>query len=153
MSIEDSPVVLDVGATVHLARGDGYGAELDRRFALLARRVAPLISAVSVGEVLRVARRQRQITRAEQVTDEAVQQLLSNLNVVPAEGAVALEFARLSAALDDAGNRLHNSAKVWVAATAAATRGVVVTDDVDFRAFGEEVRCEIVDAMPFLEAE
>ena len=148
MSADDSPIVLDAGAAVHLARGDAFGVALDEEFSLRRRRIAPIISSVTLGEILRIARRQRHVTANDDVSDDQVTALLANLNVVSPNGLVAAEYARLSAALDDRGDRT-DSVVVWVAATASAARGSVITHRRAFEVFKDEVTCHIVDRSPF----
>ncbi len=149
MSAAAGLIVLDTEVCGHLCRGDAYGAALEERFELKARRVAPMISAVTVGEVLRRARRLAPLTRWDVVQMDTLNAMLRNLNVVPLAGPVALEFARLSARLDDSG-QATDSARVWVAATASAMNATVLSHHSDFTVFKDEVRCEIVDRIPIL---
>lgn len=125
----DRPVLLDTGALVVLARGRAAGARLDERLGLRSRVDVPLLSAVSVGEVLALARK-REWAAAK---TERLQEILKNLVIIGIDRSPIWDaYARFSADLEQAGRRMGQQNDLWIAATAAASGAVLITLDKDF---------------------
>src|SRR5262245_32927932 len=74
--MSDGLLLLDTNIVLHVARGKATGEALDKAFGLRARAERPLISIITVGELLAFARRRNwgeaKITRLQQLTEEFV---------------------------------------------------------------------------------
>jgi tRNA(fMet)-specific endonuclease VapC len=126
-----TPLLLDTNILIHLARGGVAAQRLEAEYALGSRRLTPIISVVTVGELLSFARRNGWggAKRA------ALEQLVAHLVVVDiSRDPVLRAYAEFDAALTEAGTRMGQQNDLWIAATAAATGAVVLTTDQDFDA-------------------
>ena len=127
-------LVLDTNIVVHLTRGNEFGRSLDQAYGLRARSERPLISRVTVGELLSLADQFRwgQPKRARLM--ELVREL-----VVVEIGAEAITdaWARFHTFLRTRG-RVVSDNDLWIAATASAAGAVLLTTDKDCGALVDE---------------
>lgn len=142
MKIED-PIILDAIAAIHLARADRYGQELDARFLLRKRPYAPIISIVTAGEMMRIARRRIPFEEFERTAADLVSSLISELNVVPITGGVLRAYGKLMAEFDDDQTPLRSEFG-WVAATAKVHDGTVISHSPDYARLGTRVRHVVI---------
>jgi tRNA(fMet)-specific endonuclease VapC len=126
---EHASILLDTGIVIVLARGREAGHSLDRRYALSARREVPLISVVTVGELLLFAR----TNGWGEEKERRLRHLLENLVIVDVHNDAVLDaYAELGAFARSVGRRMGQQNDVWIAATARATGSVLLTLDSDF---------------------
>lgn len=120
--------LLDTNILVHYVRGSAVYRRVEATYALTAPPVRPLISIVSVGELLSLARRWNWGAGKRQI----VQELL--VRVSP----VSLGFSGVTnayAEIDDHSRRngiAMSKNDVWIAATAHVTGAHLLTTDRDF---------------------
>jgi tRNA(fMet)-specific endonuclease VapC len=140
---ESERILVDTGPIIHICRADHAAVQIDRRYNLRARRKTPLISAVSVGESLAMAKR----NAWGPAKVAALRALLAQLVVVGIDQPSVLEtYARLDVHLTGMGRRMGQQNDLWIAATAAATGAVLLTTDRDFDPLHPaELRREWVD--------
>jgi predicted nucleic acid-binding protein len=146
---DNDPVVLDSLAFIHLARGDKYGEELDRRFKLRERTVAPTMSVASIGEVMRIVGRITSLHKFEEAPLDEVRRLLGEMNIAEISSGIAKAYGKIRAFCDD-GNTTFASELAWVAATAKVHGAAVITHHSDFKKVESLVQCHVVDRMKFL---
>lgn len=120
-------VLLDTNVLLHIARGKAAGEWIVRRYGLRTRTEKPLVSAVSVGEIWRMAYRRgwgdaRLASLAE---------LVSEMLIIGLEPDVVTNYGRFGAHLDRSGKPIPQN-DIWIAATAASKRAVLITMDSDF---------------------
>jgi predicted nucleic acid-binding protein len=139
---EREPLLLDTGIVVLLCRGGEMGQRLDARYALSGRREVPLLSVISVGELLAFARNASWGGRKE----ARLHEILANLVIVDIQREPVLNaYADLSAHLKAAGRPIGQN-DLWIAACARATGAVLLTIDTDFDVLHPEwLRRERVD--------
>jgi tRNA(fMet)-specific endonuclease VapC len=124
-----TPVVLDTSIVIHLARGGVAAERLESRFGFHSRSLAPVISAVTVGELFAFAERNEWGGRKR----ESLEQLISNLIVLDIRRpGVLRSYAALDTHLKRSGTPMGQQNDIWIAATAAASGAVLVTADRDF---------------------
>jgi len=123
-----APLLLDTAIIVLLSRGGEMAERLDSRFGLSTRREVPMVSVVSVGELLAFARNASWGARKE----ARLHEILANLVVVDINREPVLNaYADLSAHLKSAGRPIGQN-DLWIAACARATGAVLLTTDTDF---------------------
>lgn len=144
---ESVTYVLDALAAVHIVRGDAYGQELVNYFDLAERTTRPIISAATVGECLRIARRTSPVDSWERVDQPALQAYFSELDVMPLSALVQRSYAKIMALQDDKG-ALLSGPQGWVAAAAHAVGGTIITHSSDF-AKCSLVTAEAIDRVPY----
>lgn len=121
-------LLLDTDVLLHLVRGKEDGQRLDATYSLRSRDARPLISIVSVGELLTFARRK---TWGEAKLARLTE-LLSELVIVPIrDHAIADQYAQITAFCEGNGRTLSDNDR-WIAATTAITNAVLLTTDRDF---------------------
>jgi tRNA(fMet)-specific endonuclease VapC len=124
-----TPVLLDTGIVIHLARGGVAAERLESRFGFRSRSLPPMISAITVGELFAFAERNEWGARKR----ESLEQLVSNLVVLDIrKPGVLRRYAALDTHLKRSGTPMGQQNDVWIAATAAVTGAVLVTTDRDF---------------------
>lgn len=143
----DRLILLDTNILLHLIRGRAAGRWIDERYRLRDRPEKPLVPVVSVGELFRIAhRREWGPDRLSALND-----LVSELLVIALEPEVVRGYARMGAYLDGAGTPIPQN-DIWIAATAASKRAVLLTTDTHFdRLHATHAEREFVDPgeLPF----
>jgi predicted nucleic acid-binding protein len=136
------PLLLDTGVVVLLCRGGDMGQRLDARYGISSRREVPLLSVISVGELLAFARNASWGGRKE----ARLHEVLANLVIVDIQREPVLNaYADLSAHLKVAGRPIGQN-DLWIAACARATGAVLLTLDTDFDVLHPDwIRREWVD--------
>jgi len=138
-----TPLVLDTSIVLLLCRGQAAAEHLDVRYALARRTPRPVISVVTVGEMLAFSRSLRWGQRKH----DALRALLDRLLVTQIGISSILDaYADLATALQAAGRVMGQQNDLWIAATARALGATVLSTDKDFTpldAFG--VASEWVD--------
>lgn len=128
MSPASELLLLDTSVVVHLARADATGTAMDDAYAIRARADRPLISIVSVGELLSMAHKKAWGERKR----ERLRELIKELVVVDLQRQPILDrYAEIDAYLTKKGFTLSNN-DTWIAATAAAAGALLLTNDKDF---------------------
>jgi predicted nucleic acid-binding protein len=121
-------VVLDTTVLVHLARNDATGKTIEQEYELAARPERPLISTITEGEVLGLARYWRwgkdKMDRLREIMSELVR-------VNPSHTAILDAYATFYAEGRSKGLSCGEN-DLWIAATAKATDAVLITCDLDF---------------------
>lgn len=120
-------IVLDTNVLVHLARGRAAGQWFDRAYNLRARAERPLVCAVSIGEVFRIANRGP--TPWGPRKRDQLAEFLANLVRLPLTPPVLDRYGVLGAYLDGNGRPIPQN-DLWIAA--AVANAVVLTTDTDF---------------------
>ena len=128
MSGRSELLLLDTNIVIHLIRDNEVGRRVDATFQIRHRPDRPLISIVTVGECLSLARQFK--WGPQKVT--ALEALLREVVVVPIDSRPVLDrFAEFHSWTKSIGRTIgHND--LWIAATAAATDAHLVTTDADF---------------------
>jgi tRNA(fMet)-specific endonuclease VapC len=121
-------LLLDTSVVLHLVRGKEIGMRMDRDYNLRGRTDRPLISVITVAEARAFALRLGWGPK----NADALESLLRQLVVVDINHAPILRlYAEIHAFLEKNGRAVGDNDK-WIAATAAATGAVLVTNDKDF---------------------
>jgi len=120
-------VLLDTTVVVDLFRGNAAGQQIDADYQLKTRKLRPLISVVTVGEVRALARRLNWGKNKINVLD----QLLAQLVEVDLSNAVVDRYALIDAHVTSNGTPIGEN-DTWIAATAATAGAVLLTSDKDF---------------------
>jgi predicted nucleic acid-binding protein len=130
LTTASGPILLDTSVVVHLARGNPTGQAMDRYFGLRERKERPLLSIVSVGELLSFARQRNW----GETKVGRLRELVAELVVLDLQREPVLErYADIDAYCKTNGLSVGNN-DVWIAATAAAAGAILVTNDKDFDA-------------------
>lgn len=125
---EHAPILLDTGPALILARGREAARRLDGMYALTARREVPLLSIVSVGELLLIARSNGWGADKQ----KRLRELLENLVIVDIRSQPVVDaYAELGAFARKGGQAIGQN-DLWIAATARATGATLLTFDRDF---------------------
>lgn len=119
---------LDTNIVIHLFRGKATGQRIDRAYGLRKSPERPLISVVTVGEVLGFGR-QRDWGDAKIA---AVRQLLTELVVVDINHVDVLERYAILRGMARKGGWNLSQNDTWIAATASVTDATLLTTDRDF---------------------
>lgn len=129
MTAATVPVLLDTNILVHLARGGTAAERIETRFALRSRRTPPMLSVISVGEILAIAKRNGWGgPKLQRLTDAMENLVIVDLNREP----ILQSYAAIDAHLARSGTPIGQQNDLWIAATAAATGAVLLTTDRDF---------------------
>ena len=128
MSSARELLLLDTNVVLHVVRGNEIGQRVDSLFQIRHRSDRPLISIVSIGECLALARHWNW-GMARRAT---LEQLLRELVVVDIQSRDVLDrFAELYSWSRAHGRALGDN-DLWIAATAAAASAHLITTDADF---------------------
>jgi tRNA(fMet)-specific endonuclease VapC len=121
-------LILDTNIVIHLTRGNEVAQRVDAGFQIRHRSDRPLISVVTVGECLSLARQ----FRWGAAKSQALESLLREFVIVDVNTRPVLErFGEFHSMTRSMGKTLsHND--LWIAATAAATGAHLITTDNDF---------------------
>jgi tRNA(fMet)-specific endonuclease VapC len=121
-------VLLDTSVVIHLIRGDAVGSSMDAAYALSTRQDRPLLSIVPLGEARSFA-----LYRGwGQGKQDRLVALFRELVVVDIRSdEVVRKFAEIDSWAKKHGRALSDN-DTWIAATAAATGAVLITNDKDF---------------------
>jgi tRNA(fMet)-specific endonuclease VapC len=124
----DTPLLLDTNIVLHLCRGGTAAQRLDARYKLLSRPKSPLVSVVTVGEMLAFARDRGWGTARHDALQAVLYQLVrTDIN----QSAVLNAFADIKTELVRSGRSVSDN-DIWIAATAKATGALLLTTDRDF---------------------
>lgn len=127
MTAPEGPVVLDTNVVLQLVRGNEFGRALDAAFRLQARPIRPILSIVSVGELLAFAK--RRAWGADRI--DKLNQNIKQFVVFDINRAIIEHYAAIHTFLVGSGRTVGDN-DVWIAATAAATSARLITTDKDF---------------------
>lgn len=137
-----APVLLDTNIVLLLARGGTAGQRVDARYQLSTRKTAPLISVITVGELLALAGRNGWGTAKV----HALRGILESLVIIEVNREVILQaYATSDVHLASTGRSMGQNDR-WIAATAAAYNAVLITTDRDIDALHpDHIQREWVD--------
>lgn len=121
-------ILLDTTVLVHLARNDGTGKDVEARFGLLSRPERPLISTVTEGELLGLARYwkwgQDRISGLQNIVREFVRVEVGHREIVETYAEIYAD-GRLC-------GKPCGENDLWIAATAKSANAILLTCDRDF---------------------
>ena len=120
-------LLLDTSVLIHLVRNNWIGRSIESRFRLRTRVEKPVISIVTVGEILAFARKLS--WGASRM--EIVNQLFHDLVVLDFSDRVLSLYAEIDCFLQRSGKPIQQN-DIWIAATAIATGTHLLTTDKDF---------------------
>lgn len=125
-------VVLDTNVLVHLIRRNAIGERIAAEQQLRERRERPIISIVTVGELRALTRKLGWGTSKVQKLDDLVHQQLVIVNLN--QGDVLERYAEIDYFCEKVMKPARPMAQndMWIAATASAVAGYLITTDVDF---------------------
>jgi tRNA(fMet)-specific endonuclease VapC len=118
--------LLDTNVLVHLVRGDHAGQRIAQEFGLLRRADRPLISIVTVGEMLALAKKFAWGPNKR----SSIREIASELVVLDIKSEGVLErYAQIS---DHCRKGPMQQNDMWIAACASVAHAEVLTFDKDF---------------------
>lgn len=121
-------ILLDTNVLIQLVRGNEIGRRIDTNYQLRARLERPLISIITVGESLALARK----FKWGKAKADQLKELLSEVVLVDINHASVLEkYAEISDYLENIGQPMGQN-DMWIAATAAVSNSWLLTTDTDF---------------------
>lgn len=124
----DRDLILDTNVVIVLVRGQKLGTWIQNEYQLDQRTLRPLVSAITVGEALALAKK----WGWSQPKLKKLEDLLRELVVVDVNKASILNrYAEIWTHLEAAGTPIGEN-DTWLAATASATNAVLLTTDTDF---------------------
>lgn len=147
----DSLIFLDEFTTLSICTGNGYGTHLLSTYRLAEHQPKPLVSLLTVGEVLRYAHA-NSYPRNE---IEEVQRLLNQFQMVNIRAEFVERFARMGGILDRDSATMA-SKKLWLGAICAAigegsSGSVLLTAIPDYNSLSSYgLNVEYVDPKPYL---
>lgn len=128
MTARSEPLILDTNIVIHLIRNNEVASRIDAAFQIRHRSDRPLISVVSIGECLSLARQFKWGAAKRQDLEALLREFL----VVGIDTRPVLDrFGEFHAYTRSIGRTLSDN-DLWIAATAAATGARLVTTDHDF---------------------
>ncbi len=135
-------ILLDTNILVHLLRGQAAGTWIDESFQLRKRPYRPLVSVISVGEILALAEKWDWGPRRRQEIDS----LLATLTILDIRHQEILQrYAIFSTRWERAGLRMEQN-DLWIAASAGSVNAVLLTTDDDFKKLSEVIQVQWVDS-------
>jgi tRNA(fMet)-specific endonuclease VapC len=121
-------IVLDSNIVILLARGGDVGQSIEAKYRLSVRSERPLISVVTVGEVLTIAKKHCWPSDKLGRLDEHLRNVVVlDLNVK----GILEKYADIHVFLEGQGRKLGDNDE-WIAATASTASAVLLTTDKDF---------------------
>ncbi len=121
-------ILLDTNVLVHLVRGNEFGQSVTQTYGLADRTERPLISVVTVGEMLSLAKKLNWGYKKQGRMLDLVRELvLVDINSEP----VLRSYAAIDDYLRRNGSTIGKN-DIWIAATVAATSATLLTTDRDF---------------------
>ena len=121
-------ILLDTNVLVHLVRGNEFGQAVNKSYGLTERKERPLISVVTVGEMLSLAKKLTWGDEKQAKMLDLVRELvLVDINSEP----VLRSYAAIDEYLRQNGRTIGKN-DIWIAATVAATSATLLTTDRDF---------------------
>jgi tRNA(fMet)-specific endonuclease VapC len=127
--------LLDTSLVLHAVRGSKLFEQADRDFWLTSRADAAMISIVTVGEMLALARKKSWGSEGT----EALNERLAQLAVVGIDSPEVLErYAELDSFCEKRGRGVGQN-DLWIAACASALDAVLLTTDKDFEPLPESL--------------
>lgn len=128
MNVDGKLLLLDTSVILHLIRGKATGLAIDAAYGLRKRPDRPLVSVISVGEILSfAAQRGWGVGKVDQL-----KKLVEELVVVDVRSQSVLQsYAAIDSYLVKNGRKVGDN-DAWIAATAAATGAILLTTDKDF---------------------
>ena len=128
MIAQPDRLLLDTTVLIHLIRGNSLGRWIEESFALRERTKTPLISIVTVGEMLAFAKKRGW---GEKKVDQ-MEALLRELVIVDISSQDVLRtYAEIDLLLEKAGHPIGQN-DLWIAATAIKAEAHLLTTDRDF---------------------
>ena len=128
MTSDGRLLLLDTSVILHLLRGKATGLAIDAAYGLRKRPDRPLVSVISVGEILSFAAQRGWGTGKV----DQLKKLVGELVVVDVRSESVLQcYATVDSFLVSNGRRIGDN-DTWIAATAAATGAALLTTDKDF---------------------
>jgi tRNA(fMet)-specific endonuclease VapC len=120
-------LLLDTNILLHLIRENRLGRSIESQFRLQSRAERPLISIISLGEILAFVKRWNWgLSKTS-----ALENLLRGLVVLEISDETLEHYAEIDVFLRRAGRPVQQN-DMWIAATAAASGAHLLTTDKDF---------------------
>lgn len=120
-------LLLDTNILLHLVRENRLGRSIESKFRLQSRAERPLISIISLGEILAFVKRWNWgLSKTS-----ALENLLRDLVVLEISDETLEHYAQIDVFLRRAGRPVQQN-DMWIAATAAASGAHLLTTDKDF---------------------
>jgi tRNA(fMet)-specific endonuclease VapC len=120
-------LLLDTNILLHLVRENRVGKSIESKFRLQTRSERPLVSIISLGEILAFVKRRSWGTSKI----SALEALLQSLIVLEISDEVLELYAQIDVVLQRAGRPVQQN-DMWIAATAIASGAHLLTTDKDF---------------------
>ena len=123
-------LLLDTNILVIAIRGGHLADVVDKKYGIRSSRFKPLVSIVSIGELLAIALRRNWGAQKRAVL-EALQRELVIVNINSPQ--ILNAYAEVQVAAESSGRTLSKN-DLWIAATAKETGATLLTTDRDFDA-------------------
>jgi tRNA(fMet)-specific endonuclease VapC len=120
-------LLLDTNILIHLVRKSPVGLFIESQFRLQMRRERPVVSIVTIGEALAIARR----SNWGPAKIEVLEHLFQGLVTVQISDEILELYAQLDVLLRRSGKAVEQN-DIWIAATTVATGAHLLTTDKDF---------------------
>jgi tRNA(fMet)-specific endonuclease VapC len=117
-------LLLDTNVLLYLLRGKDEGRYIKETYGLDRRAERPLISIITVGEMLSMSLRQAYGDTKRKALDD----LLRELVIVDIRRTIAGHYAEIQTRLQALGTPIGQN-DIWIAATAKATGAVLLTEN------------------------
>jgi predicted nucleic acid-binding protein len=124
---DHEPIVLDPEILLELFRGKEFGQWLDATYRLRERPNRPIVSIVTVGEILAIAERRGYGAERR----DRLEELLADVVVVDVTRPIAEWFALILAETQRIGKPIGED-DTWISATTAALEATLIAKDTDF---------------------
>jgi predicted nucleic acid-binding protein len=128
-------LILDTNVLVHLLRNNAVGQAIEKTYSLTTRPERPLLSSIVEGELRGLAESWNWGTRKIQTLETTLSELV---RISAGEPEVVAAYGELYAHQSKIGKRVGEN-DLWIAATARAINGTVLTCDTDFLSFDQVV--------------